>query len=277
MSRFASILYLPKLHVAQERTGAFLANLMSYRHKYPILVYSDASYHESIIRKLAPAQFFPAKDPETVKGEVAAAVPNYVYLQGASIARQQGVDYFLVLETDCRVKGDNWDERIFEEFFQGANEPVLGGTLFVWHPFNFGMDYAQEFLRMYDRVSPGWMKANYPVPPVFIYGGRGSCESHRVCAYPNGALSVAKTSFVWEAYGNRDIRLAAQEGSAWDAQLGYFLFELYGPAGFRHLSRIPSVLSTYGDLLTQESLRCYLLTSGQVQAIHQVKSDWLPK
>jgi len=273
MPNLASILYLPRLHVSQDRTGAFLENLLRYKHRYPILIYSDAPWHESLTKALEPAKFFKCIDPETAKTEMCgAAVPNYVYLQGVQIVLDQGIDYFLVLETDCRVKGDYWDDEIFDEFLT-HDDPVLGGTMFVWHAFNFGMDYAMEFLRFAETCNVKCWRKTVPAPNLFLYGGRGSCEKHRVSAYANGALSIAKTAFVKEAYGNRDIKLAAQEGSAWDAQLGYFLFEVYGPAGFRRLAPLDSVFSVYGDLLTAEQERLYMLRCGQVRGIHQVKSE----
>lgn len=271
--KLCSLCYLPKLHIAPERTGAFLANLLRYKHRYPIIVFSDAEWHSSVIRALEPAKLFKAHDPEAVRGEVWHHVANYVYLQGVQMVEAEGVDYFLMLETDCRVHGDYWDEAIFDDFFDQPGEKVLGGTLFAWHPFNNGLDYAVEFTRLMNEANVNFHKKPVPVPNVFVYGGRGSCEQHRVSAYPNGALSIAKTAFVREAYGNRDIRLAAQEGSAWDAQLGYHLFEIYGAAGYRRLASLTTVFSTYGDLITNESTRLYMLRCGQVRGVHQVKSE----
>jgi len=275
--KLASLLYLPGLTVSPERTGACLANLARWKHAYPIFVYSDSEWHSSLWKLLGaagPMEFFKCGNPEVVKTDTVHHVPKLAYLMGLEIAIAQGLTHFLTLETDCRVWGDNWDEAIFTEFLEQGDDKVLGGTLFVWHPFNAGLDYAQEFTAFMQVANLGFQKRLVSLPNVFVYGGRGSCEKHKTCAYPNGAGSIAKTSFVQQVFGHREIKVAAQEGSAWDAHLGFGLFDIYGPNGYTRLAPLRNVFSVYGDLLTSEQLRLNLLTLGQVRLAHQVKSAW---
>lgn len=275
--KLASLLYLPSLNVAPERTGAALANLAYWKHKYPIYVYSDAHWHPSIWRLLAesgPMKFLPCANPEVVKSEVVHHVPKLAYLMGLRIAIENAVDFFLTLETDTRVWGDNWDERIFDEFFSHGERGVLGGTVFVWHPFNGGMDYALEFTGFIQGANWNFQKQAMPVPKVFVYGGQGSCEARRTCAYPNGGGSICKTSFAQSVFGHRELKAQAQEGTAWDAHLGYGLFDQYGANGYTRLIALNSVFSVYGDLLTNEGFRAKLLMTGQCALVHQIKSRW---
>jgi len=277
-----SLLYLPGLSVTPERTAACLANLARWKHKYPIYIYSEREWHPSLWRMIGGIEFSQCENPEVVRSETVHHVPKLAYLMGVQIAANAGLELFLTLETDSRVWGDNWDEAIFDEFLaqqeSAQTEMVLGGTMFVWHPFNDGLDYALEFGTFVEkfiaRRGSGVENGAIKVPNMFIYGGRGSCSTHHVCAYPNGAGSVARTSFVQRVFGPRAIKLAAQEGSAWDAHLGYGLFESYGPQGYRRLAPLNTVFSVYGDLLTSEGMRIGLLTSGQCRLAHQIKSDW---
>lgn len=273
----ASLLYLPPVTVAPQRTSACLANLAHWKHKYPLYVYSDARWHSSLWRWLGqagPVRFFPCVNPEVVKSETVHHVPKLAYLIGLGIAVDMGATHFCTLETDTRVWGDNWDEAIFDEFLAQGENKVLGGTMFVWHPFNDGLDYALEFTDFFQSANCGFMKERYPVPRVFVYGGKGSCTHHKPCAYPNGALSIAKTEFVVRCFGHRDPRHAAQEGSAWDAHLGHFILEDYGASGYRRLAPLRSVYSVYGDLLSSSGMRQEMLRSGQVRGVHQIKDAW---
>ena len=279
--RLASILYLPNASVSLQRTGGCLANLAAYRHKYPIYAYSEAPWHPSVFSNLGACTFSRIRDPEMVRnGNSTVEVSRFIYFTGLEMMEEAGMDYFMVLENDSRICGDNWDEELFDEFFAGAvkgRDPAVGGTIFSWSPMNQEMNHALEFIRFFDRANKVVFGNKVWLPGCFIYAGgqAGSCEDRPGCCYANGALSIAKTSVIRSIFGIQDvISLCNGRGGNWDSEIGMGMFRLFGWKAYEHIVPMRKVFSVYGDKLTTEKQRINLLTSGQCRGVHQVKSSW---
>lgn len=278
MSNVCSLLYLPRPGVGEP--AAALANLNNYKRKWPLVIYSDHKWHPSSFDdSKGPLSLHKCENPERVKDEIIHHCPKFIYLLGLRIVAELGFDHFLTLECDSRVHGDFWDEALFDEFFTNEcpSERLLGGTMFSWSPYNDDLDSALEFEDFFMRCQATAPKAQaIRVPSTYIYGGRGSCERGMRICYPNGCLSVAQTAFAQRSFQYRNIYSAATEGPAWDPSLGQAAFIEYGVQAYRRLVPMHRCFSTYGDLLSNEGLRRELLMSGQVVAVHQIKSSFVP-
>jgi len=275
--KLASMIYLPGLAVAPERTAAALANLAQFKHRYPIHFYSEADWHPSAFLNQGDHTFTRIDNPEVVKQEKnTVTVPKYVYLSGLAIMEAKGADFYLTLETDSRIYGDYWDEAIYAEMFDANDNPILAGTIFSWAPLNEDLDHANEFTDFFCEANAKFKKLAIKVPAVYVYGGKGSCNPAPQTAYPNGCLSICRTAFAREAFGYQGIIDVALEPTQWDPKLGYELFKRYGRKAYDRVVPLTTVLSLYGDLLTNEVFRQRLLLSGQVRGVHQIKSGWTP-
>lgn len=254
----ASVVYLPPSRMVG--TDAFKQNLAQFKTHYPIYTYSDCD--DSAEWKVG--------NPEVARHpRMPWAVNNAVFLYGLNVAVDAGLDYFLYLEHDCRVRMDYWDRVLFAEATDLDAMIVAGTPVFWWIP-NGGNKFlkrATEWAHLYQSGS------GMGVP---MYGHR---EQARPCIYPNGAGGIYHTQTILK-YCPQETRMnvpqSAQRMRAWDMQIGDGLWGEFGADVLDRFTPILSQYSGYGEMVTTESERQQMLTSGDKVLVHQIKSTWKP-
>jgi hypothetical protein len=159
----------------------FIENINSVKTKQPILFYSDQPWRPDVPGEFVEIQ--PATLPDPLPMPAKDVYGAMYWLQGIRLARARGFDYALILEADCRVTKDWWDETIFNEFFDWPHAAVCGGTPVCWHPWSKGEAWSR---RVIDYAHAYQQRSNVMMA---IEGDHG----HRPILYPNGALAVYDT------------------------------------------------------------------------------------
>lgn len=265
--KFAVIGQLPPQGVAHSEL--FLANLKANPCKHPLLLYSHGWKDEpDIIRlKADPGTFDPVDNPSLRS--------NLAFFTGLRIAKAHGLDYFLYLEADCRVRGKHWDSAVWYEFTHGREgydiQPALmGGTPVCFNPMAWSFTTAQkavEFMQSFNDYSP---------VPMAMTGNGHLGELHKPCIFVNGALGIYDVAWLLETFGEEleNTLGLSQKCRAWDYELGIRLWDQEDEHAFDLVRPLHTIYSGYADVITCEAQRREWLTSGMIVATHQIKSPW---
>ncbi len=250
----------------------FLANLAKFKPANELILYSDHDYHG--LRGIP--------DPETIRNSHRFAVNNLIFFHGLRLAAQEKLDYMLYVEADSRVGVEGWDKVMFDEMFDdtvmsGNGVPLLGGSIVCYNPFNGGRQSASEFTDFVIRENgPDNFKKPVAVrvPAAPVYGHKGAADGSGSAVFPNGSLGIYNVELLKELFGKNEIVKLAQESFAWDMEIGKRFWKKYEWYAYRLVKNLKSVYSSYGEEITTEKERQQMLTSGQVVATHQIKSNW---
>lgn len=239
-----------------------------YKTGHKIIFYSDAP------------EAYPGLDvirvPDVPKTVMYRGLPlsanNSAYVRGVEAAVAAGLDYMLYLETDVRVRGDHWDDKIFSEFFLDK-DCVVGGSASCW---NTGFQPAVNAFRILKFINR-YIKKTGRMPLIFQSVGRDGQAPPMLFA--NGALSVIHTATVDAVFGGRkyDWPTFVTNMGAWDLFCGRAFYNQFQMEIFDRFAILPSVYSGYRDMNYSLAERKKMLMDGDVVAIHQVKEwDWVP-
>lgn len=256
-----SIAYIPprKFPGAQ----AFYTNVHAYKTKYPVYLFSNDQSWEGLCGH--------CDDPEKIRRGGPSVMSNAVFLNSLFIANELGLDWLFYLEADSRVKGDNWDERIFDEHFSLGPKVIASGSPVVFNPHAFTnasltnfTEYAYEYLKRVKR-------------PLCVYGNRQPHQIGQMAVYPNGSCAVYNVSTLKACFQRfQNPMQTAQHMAAWDISFGFFLGHTYHEHAFERVAGLKSVLSACTYVYYKEDELKFKLANGEVAAVHQVKSEWVP-
>lgn len=253
--KISSYCYVPKPGVGHPE--AFLENILAYSTAYPLVLYSEH----------LPYNFRWCENPEAVKHPRAQHwISNFAFLAALRFAIADGVDYMLYLEADCRVRGDNWDVKMVEEFQCWPNA-VAGGSPVCYNIASSG----HAVLRRAISFASDYLGASgFGMP---IYGFMSP-----LCLYPNGAGSIFKVGPIATILGKTgfetDLTKASRSKEAWDLAIGFGLWAMYGVEVFDRFAPLTRSYSGCTDSITTEPERIAMLESGQRVLVHQIKSNW---
>lgn len=246
---------------------AFLENVRKFKTSTPLMLYSDHNWPDTIRLKGSPEVHkntrFPNGEPNKF------AVPNACFFTGMRIAHMSGFTHVIVLEEDCRVGRDNWDLVMWEEYFGIGRPLIAAGTLAVYNPCNWNPEAERRWNALLRRNT----KRNFPVA---TYGWKGAGQKDRSCVFPNGALAIYDMKWIAKLFDLDDSMKTAALETAWDMAVGFRLWDVFQEDAYDVTAYMDSVFSGYGNLVTTEEDRKAMLTSGQVVAVHQIKTDWQP-
>lgn len=260
--KLGTIGYCPPPHFPG--ADAFLNNLQKYPPHNELLLYSDHPYPQCQVKLLG--------SPELIRGARTNkwAINNAIFITGMKIARKHGFSHVIYLESDCRVGRMNWDQIIFNEFFNLGFPYIAAGTLVCWNPFNAGSEVARRWEALLQSKNRA---RNFPIP---TYGTRDTGDPR---IFPNGALGVYDMAWIeilFDIYNTVDFAA----GGAWDFQLGARIWHKFGADSFNMVGQLSSIYSGYGDSddpktrgVTTLAERLEMLKSGEICCVHQVKGD----
>jgi len=258
--KLGSVCYIPP--PSHGHPALFLENLNQFRHKYPVLLCSDHTW------KVGSIPISSCPSPECVRmSKVPAAIPNYAFLSSARLAQAEGLDYFFVLQDDCRVGEDDWDDRIFTEFFEKNKNGLNGGTIMSWYP-----EWTPRFRAMWGKHLSIQRRSGHP--GVIVMGEPENKYPGRARrSYANGALSIIRTELIQPIFSRDDLY---RRGSAWDDEIGLYLTAQYGDEIYDVLVPMASVMSDCYDHGSTLDQRKQWLLEHKAAAIHQVGERWIP-
>ena len=226
--------YLPPRHIGH--TDVFLANLRDHPPTAPVVFLTDGDWPG--IKITSP----------TAQGSDAIACQ--VFAQAIQYAQAFGWEKMLWLETDCRVRGSDWDTAMFAALDEG----VAAGNVAICCV----ADEYKKFIK----------SARYQNSParVLMHGSIGK-PVHFVNGAP-AVYAVEKTALLLE-------RLAGKYRIQ-DRNIGEAVRDLAGklvPDAFQH---IPTVMATAGDVLYPTPVLQASLEAGLAIAVHPIKNRWRP-
>lgn len=257
----------------------FLKNIGKNQPKNKAFFYSDQDWGTSW------PNFRPTTSVDNKSATNVVSTNNTVFLHGVRIACREGIDWMLYLESDCRVKGQHWDDIIFSEFFDSKDyaspgfvpnqELDMGGSIVLFRSKNkcWFHDGAQRY------ILPKSKPMSRYTPSFGCPDSEGSISDTN-CVFPNGALGVYRVSTLSDIWGvgpdttDEQIKSTASRRKAWDWHHGDILLRSYQQRVFEHIKQIRCIYSSAGNVRTTEKERQFMLMSGLVVAIHQVKSAW---
>jgi len=271
--KIASICYVPPPGIGC--SNVFLANIRRFKTTHTLILLSDHDHGEGFSTQYQKGKAgFQMGSPERLPQHVlhdeqgkrrACAISNAVFHSAIKVALAMKVTHLLYLESDCRVGCDNWDAKIFDEYFKLPFPALAAGTLCAWNVPNGGLEFAREWV---DATCKSGNKF-----PLVSYGAFPSATCQNTpSVFPNGALGVYNMQWLTECFDMTSLLKTAQ-GLAWDYVLGQKIYETFGRDTFRVLAHLSSVCSTYGESLSTEKNRMEWLRRGDYAAVHPVKSE----
>lgn len=263
--KLGSILYLPPTE-SYAHANAILENLDRFPSRYPVLVYSEHDYghHGQILLKLSP-EVAREMDGVANQGQLDFRVANAVFITGMQLARRAGFSHIIYLENDCRVGRAGWDEIMFNEYFQLGRPTIAAGSLAFYNPANAG----PAALRRWQEVVAQNTRRNFPSP---TYGWVAAAVKHPSCVFPNGALSIYDMAWMQRFFA---LESAVKEGvnmGPFDMVIGEKIWDKFAEDSYDVVGSLRSIFSGYGEVVTTEAERLAWLRTGEIVAIHQVKS-----
>lgn len=244
----------------------FMANLSSFKTRYPVHIISDDPSRQ-------PSRII--DNPEKIRfGRTPTwAINNFLFFKAMQLARDAGLEYWLYIEVDSRVYGDFWDEIIWSDFFDRYPSGITcAGSPVVWDVSSGGAHFAKAAI----NIAYEFSKAT-GLPGSF-YGMKSPHDCGGSSIYPNGSLSVYHTSDLLRIFAGFDQDLIGNSRrlTAFDLELGRRLWHNHGDAAASHVGFLTKSYSGFGDCLVNYNERKKLLLSGKLVAIHQVKDGWVP-
>lgn len=195
-----------------------------------------------------------------------AAISNAVWLASLRILDANKVTHFIYLESDCRVNGHYWDEKMFKEYFSYPVTPIAAGTMCSFNSANGGYDYYRRWIKWISEMG----NRKHPItvmgaPPV-------AKEKREPALYVNGALGVYSMDWMKKIF---DLKNSTETvtGKAWDYVIGEKVYSMFGLDSFELIRHMDTIYSGYSNDLTTEDQRMDWLMKGKAIAVHQIKSQ----
>ncbi len=254
-----TVTYVPPPGVCNSE--AFFANISRVKARYSLYLFSDSP-------KWNPSQL--VKWPDFGAKKTPFTINNWIFFKALEIARAAKLDYFLFMESDSRVFGDDFDYLIFEDFFARYPEGIAcAGTPVCWDVSAGGREFGKRV------ISEAWMYQNATGIPMSFYSGKNPMDCTGAAYYPNGSLAVYETAAMLKIFGGFDIDIInfSKRLTAFDLALGRAIWNFHRENSADHVGWLSACYSAYGNCVTTEAERLQFLADKKFAATHQIKSN----
>lgn len=193
-------------------------------------------------------------------------IGTLAWMFSVNIAIEKGIDHFLYLETDCRVTCDDWDKKMFDEYFAWKHGvPLCGGSPVCWHPFVHGYQWDKLVIQYaYEYQQASGMAMAFEGTP------------NDVCwLYPNGALQIINAKEIakfWPAQLSDPLRYC-RELIPWDLALGVKMTNLLREDTFKRMAWLSCSYSGCKNHHVTETRRMEMIKNKEKVAVHEVKRN----
>jgi hypothetical protein len=235
---------------------AFLRNISRYKTRCELALFSNHP----------PYGLRHSEDPARVKNpRFPHYVANYAFLLALQYSIQVKADVMVLLEDDCRVVGDWWDEEIIEEAYASNPNFAAAGTPVAYNVSSCGHNVLKRFFsyaKSYQQLTDLGLATYGFQQPISLY--------------PNGGGSILNVEVMARIFRGfeHDLARSACVPLAFDQAIGFGLWSIYGEGIFDQVVGLRSVYSGCTDSLLNWTARLRLLTDGGRRVIHQCKTDW---
>jgi hypothetical protein len=255
MIPFGIIGYVPPS--GRFNSDAFRRNVASWKTKHRLILFSDGDW--------PGLERIP--NPEIFRNRHHYSVNNAVFLIGLHIALAAGMEFFLYIESDCRVRGHEWDQAIWSDFNQWKGIVAYGSPVI----YNQSQNGHNNLKRSTEMAWDYQSATGLAMPQYGAWPGAGK----DICLYPNGALGVYHTKTMASFFPNsqNDLKRELAGIMAWDVSIGQGLWRSFGAEVFDRVGFSRVTYSGCGDSLVGQDERGAMLATGKKVAIHQWKGE----
>ena len=268
MNRFGIICYVPPPHIGHPL--AFSQNLRNFPPLHPLVIYSDHDYS-----KEWPGCIKIAASPEIARVDTnKMSCNNLVFFVGMRIAASRGFTHIMLLEPDCRVNAEHWDDIVWQEFqFKNPNA-IAGGSMVVFNPCSYNRQSSEQYEKFLMDSKPS------RIVPISITGSGNLAEKRDSCVFPNGAFAIYRMDWLLKTYPQitgkpQEYIALAKTERTWDYSIGIRLWNEFHESVYDKVVSLGKVYSGYGQIMSTEDERKQWLIDGKVVGVHQIKSDWI--
>ena len=257
--------YIPPPNIGYPE--AFLQNMADYPAKYQMILFSDHTY---------PGILKIAASPEIAKTPTnKMAVNNLIFWTAIRIAAANKFTHIILIEPDCRVIAEGWDEIIYREFFEKNAEAITGGSVAIFNPCSHSGDGARRFEKYVIET------AKDRKMPLSVTGSSNLAEFRDSCVFPNGAFAIYQMDWMLKTFPQaigptKEYYELAQTSKTWDYEIAIRLWNQFKVETYDKVVSIGCIYSGYGDVMSTEVQRRDMLRHKTVIGVHQIKSDWIP-
>ena len=226
---------------------SFLKNINRYKSFADIILFSEGSWGNTL----------KVENPIDVVDKHKDKIGLWTFYHCLRIAKKYNLDYFLMLESDCRVFKNNWDYELFECAIK--NDVYCHGSLNIN---NFHND-----LNLLNEINVKNKNSYYN---VINHGKTGNMTP---TVWTNGALTVYKTDIFFE-FLNDELTDILKHWTAWDFDSGYLIIKSIGlKESIKKITHCDKIASNVDALVPLS----YVIKNRNVfNAIHPVKTKWSP-
>lgn len=259
--KYGIIAYLPPPMIGQP--DVFLKHLEEYPPKNRLFILSDYEWPKS----------FRIPDP-TEKWKDSDRIASTVFIHALRFAERKGLTHFIYLESDCRMKGDEWDVKLFDEFVTGRNGFIAGGNLGVCSVNNGDREFRKHFEALAKKH--GCNDARHKSHKTAILTHKFS--NPVPIPFVNGAVGIYSVAQLRELFDGETPESAV---STWftvqDRGIAEKALKKFSPLEtlnrFKHM---PQVMATAGENIYPFTTRINALSRGNVICVHPIKNRWRP-
>jgi hypothetical protein len=230
------------------------------------------------------------------EGQRRVRISNLVFLICLSQAARRGYTHMLYVESDCRFKGNGWDQVMFEEYFNLPFPAIAAGSVVAHSMINGGGQFYRRFTEYFRENSKGHLLPTFGIPtttfmwrefmpgqPNIVPPGdmREGFRNLKPSLYPNGAIAIYDVAWLCEIFhlkpdgtfkGDHHA-VEIVQWPAWDHVIGMALYDRFGADVFEVVAHLQTAWSSYGDVLSTEEERLQMLRDRKVKGVHQVKGE----
>ncbi len=257
--KIGTVSYIPPPGICNSQ--AFFDNISRVKARHPLYLFSDhAGWNPSQLVKWPD---FGGKKP-------AWAINNWIFFTALRIAKAAGLTYYLFMESDSRVAGDDFDRIIFEDFYSRyPNGIATAGSPVCWDVAAGGREFAKR------AIQEAWNYQKTTGMPVPFYSGKNPMDCSGSAYYPNGSLAIYQTEAMLKIFAGFDVDIVYYSRllTAFDMAIGRSLWNYHGPKACEYVGWLSSCYSAYGNCLTTEKERLQFLVDGKFVAVHQIKGS----
>lgn len=250
--------YIPKPDISNAN-NTFYKHIHSSKSYAGVILFSDSGWDNTIR----------VEDPLSVVKKNKDSIGLWTFYKSLIIAKKYELDYFLMVESDCRFLKENWDYDLFKTAID--NDIYCYGSLNVskYTTDNDELKWLSDVeVCNHDRIDEN---TSYKTFPCISQGDVSGKSPHYI--WTNGACSVYKTQAFYDLL-NGDLNVILDKWFTWDLDTGKVIVDTLGMAEAKNkVVHCGTIASNVDSIVTPKFV---YNNKHNFAAIHPVKNKWCP-